>query len=337
LNRSKNECPICLEPIFDVEDTATFLCCGNKVWKGCSTSLTATADATCPLCRARFPSESEQLRIIQSKAEEGKAWAQYKLGFMFSKGLLGVIADDRKAELLVRKAVDQGYSNAQFYLGLLELSRDNHSEARRLFETAASQGHMSAVGQLGTLYLLRDGVERDDTKAVRLLTISAKLQKTDSSVHANLGHCFVPGAGGLEMSLVRAVHYMKSDIETNEMPSANVKFYAGSLLLLSKRYYPDLEIIPSGYNIAPEALFWYRRGDDDAVPFVEAYESAIKELCACCYEPLSTDNRKCCVECRAIYYCSKECQVADWKAGHKKDCVKSLKKRLRATGEFDDV
>jgi hypothetical protein len=28
-----------------------------------------------------------------------------------------------------------------------------------------------------------------------------------------------------------------------------------------------------------------------------------------------------CSQCKAVHYCSKECQVKDWKAGHKKDCV----------------
>ena len=27
-----------------------------------------------------------------------------------------------------------------------------------------------------------------------------------------------------------------------------------------------------------------------------------------------------CAKCKAAAYCSKECQIRDWKAGHKRDC-----------------
>mmetsp|Transcript_9158 Transcript_9158/g.19492 ORF Transcript_9158/g.19492 Transcript_9158/m.19492 type:complete len:150 (+) Transcript_9158:92-541(+) len=37
-----DECPICLEPIFDIEAAATFLCCGNRVCGDCSTPLIAS-------------------------------------------------------------------------------------------------------------------------------------------------------------------------------------------------------------------------------------------------------------------------------------------------------
>ena len=157
-----DDCPICLEPMFDVIGAGDFLCCGNRVCDSCYAPLSATPNATCPLCREKFPPGSEQLRILQQKAKEGKAWAQCKLGSKHFTGQLGLAVDrGRKTESLFRKAADQGYSNAQFFLGLLELARNNRSEACRLFEAAASQGHMVAVGQLGILCLQGDGVEKD--------------------------------------------------------------------------------------------------------------------------------------------------------------------------------
>jgi hypothetical protein len=33
-----------------------------------------------------------------------------------------------------------------------------------------------------------------------------------------------------------------------------------------------------------------------------------------------TDLKRC-SQCKAVHYCSKDCQVKDWKAGHKKDCA----------------
>jgi hypothetical protein len=46
----------------------------------------------------------------------------------------------------------------------------------------------------------------------------------------------------------------------------------------------------------------------------------------CCSVDLKGELRKC-SQCKSVQYCSRECQVADWKAGHKKDCKVSKKLR----------
>mmetsp|Transcript_9145 Transcript_9145/g.19456 ORF Transcript_9145/g.19456 Transcript_9145/m.19456 type:complete len:441 (-) Transcript_9145:136-1458(-) len=330
-----DDCPICLDPIFDVSPTLG--CCGKEVCHSCLASIATKVNNTCPLCRGKFMVAGEPLSYLRDKAAEGKAWAQCLLGTCYDIGVKGLAVDEEKAESLFRSAADQGDPHAQYCLASCELERNNDSEACRLYEAAASQGHMSALGRLGSHYFLGDGVEKDEMKGLRLLTISAKLQSTDVIAHSNLGKCFAYGEGGLERSFVRSAHYLKIAVERNELDSEEMELYASLLLMQSKYYYPDYEIPPSGHNTLPEALFWYRRADVEAIRFAE-YESKIKKLCACCYKPFSTDKKaKCCVECRAVYYCSRECQVADWKAGHKKDCTKALKKRLRATGEFSDI
>mmetsp|Transcript_24385 Transcript_24385/g.53190 ORF Transcript_24385/g.53190 Transcript_24385/m.53190 type:complete len:169 (-) Transcript_24385:867-1373(-) len=64
-----DECPICLEPIFDVRDSVDFLCCGNKTCGSCAEPLRAAGNGTCPLCREKFPSkENEVLSILHEKA-----------------------------------------------------------------------------------------------------------------------------------------------------------------------------------------------------------------------------------------------------------------------------
>jgi len=327
------ECPICLEPIFDVAGAGIFMCCGCTTCGSCWEPLKSMANKTCPLCRGRFPPKSEHLRIFSLKAAAGKAWAQCSLGNEYYYGLTGLAVDKQKARSLYRTAADQGYSHAYYQLGLLEGARGNYSEAFRLFEAAASQGHMNALGRLGMHYWTGEGVEQDDVKAVRVMTISTKLvQATQSNVHQMLAECFAIGVGGLEQSLIRSLYYMKPAIEESELPPSAMVFYAKLLWGLS-----GSQIAPSGDNSVPEALFWYRRAhaesmDAESVQLLDSAESSVKTFCACCYKALSTDKPKCCVECRAVCYCSRECQAADWKAGHKKDCVKSLKKRLRATG-----
>ena len=341
-----DDCPICLDPIFDIVAALTFICCGNKLCRSCAEPLRRTAIDTCPLCREMIPSQGEELRILRAKAAAGKAWAQCSLGNKHCHGLLGLAVDKQKGEHLYRRAADQGYSHAQYYLGRIEGERGNGSGACRLFEAAASQGHMNALGFLGIGTFLHyhdgDGVEKDDVKAVRLLTVSSKLQTAGRFAHAVLATCFASGKGGLKRSMVRSVHYLKPAVEISEWSPEYLRTYAAVLHALSASYYPDYEIPPSGDNAMPEALFWYRRAHStsvnaESVKCLEAYESSMKELCGCCYRTLSTDEPKCCLECKAVYYCSRECQAADWKAGHKKDCVKALKKRLRATGMFNDI
>eukprot|EP00562_Extubocellulus_spinifer_P031574 CAMPEP_0178724432 /NCGR_PEP_ID=MMETSP0699-20121125/26106_1 /TAXON_ID=265572 /ORGANISM="Extubocellulus spinifer, Strain CCMP396" /LENGTH=439 /DNA_ID=CAMNT_0020375637 /DNA_START=935 /DNA_END=2254 /DNA_ORIENTATION=+ len=335
-----NECPICLEPIFDVGKASFFICCGNKVCGSCSDPLYASASGdTCLLCREELNTDGEALSILRTKAAEGKAWAQCLLGTKYFGGTLGLTVDRQRAESLYRKAADQGHPEAQYYLGKIEDARSNYAEACRLFEAAASQGHMIALCHLGIQYCQGHGVEQDLIKAVRLITIAAKLQTTVDFADRLLANSFASGTGGLQESMVRATHYLKRAIENHELPAQFTVQYASFLRYISASYYPDYIIAPAGHNLMPEALFWYRRAHAipmsstaPTIPSLETYDSSIKELCSFCYKRISTDKPKCCVECRAVYYCSRECQVADWKAGHKKDCVKALKKRLSAAG-----
>jgi len=335
-----DDCPICLEPMFD---WGTFLCCGKSVCISCVEPLLATNE-TCPLCRERFPTETyEVMSILREKTAEGKDWAQCLLGRNYHHGISGLAQNEHKAESLFRSSAAQGNSVAQYYLGVIQEKRDHPSEAFQLFQAAASLGNMAALSSLGRYYHQGEVVEQDDMEAVRIATVSARLQNGDPGANQVLGYYFALGKGGLETSVVRSVYYLKPVIENNhECPPDIMRLYASFLIDISSTYYPDCITPPSGDNNWPEALFWYRRAiaqltDAETIPFVESYESKIKEMCACCYRSLSTDNRKCCVECRAVYYCSRECQTEDWKAGHKKDCVKSLKKRLRATGKFDNI
>jgi len=334
-----DDCPICLEPMFD---WGTFLCCGKSVCISCVEPLLATNE-TCPLCRERFPTETyEVMSILREKTAEGKDWAQCLLGRNYHHGISGLAQNEHKAESLFRSSAAQGNATAQYYLGNLEENRGNPSEASQLYQAAASQGIMAALSRLAMYYHQGEVVEEDDMEAVRIATVSARLQSANPCANLVLGHCFAFGKGGLERSRVRSVYYYKPAIEEFELHPNTTRRYALSLIDISSTYYPDCITPPSGDNNWPEALFWYRRAiaqltDAETIPFFESYESKIREMCAYCCKSLNTETQKCCVECRAVYYCNRECQAADWKAGHKKDCVKSLKKRLRATGKFDDL
>lgn len=56
-------------------------------------------------------------------------------------------------------------------------------------------------------------------------------------------------------------------------------------------------------------------------------------VCASCQAPegLAMKHKQCSA-CKAVYYCSVECQRVDWKAGHKNRC-KELQALLKKKGK----
>ena len=47
----------------------------------------------------------------------------------------------------------------------------------------------------------------------------------------------------------------------------------------------------------------------------------IGKTCNACQAPEGTTlKHKICSACKQVFYCSPECQRADWKAGHKEQC-----------------
>src|SRR5262249_16314128 len=95
------------------------------------------------------------MQLWQSLADQGKADAHTRLGFMYQFGR-GVPQNDAAAVTWYRKAADKGYATAQFGLGFFYaegrggLQKDDR-EAVRLFKLAADQGHAFAQENLGLL------------------------------------------------------------------------------------------------------------------------------------------------------------------------------------------
>ena len=56
-------------------------------------------------------------------------------------------------------------------------------------------------------------------------------------------------------------------------------------------------------------------------PFILFLETPKIDLfCSCCFLPLQDGARKRCTACKVVRYCSAECQRADWKLIHQKEC-----------------
>ena len=78
----------------------------------------------------------------------------------------------------------------------------------------------------------------------------------------------------------------------------------------------------------PAAFFWLRKsrgiGYSQAGKTLKEWEDYGQSHCAYYGKDVQPGEKfKQCSRCRAQWYCSKECQVEAWKAGHKKDCKRA--------------
>ena len=129
--------------------------------------------------------ESEEVRLFKAekiKAEQGIAWAQYNLGWMYAFGE-GVPQDDvesakwlRKAAEWLRKAAEQGIVRAQETLASMYRQGDgvpqDFEEEAKWLRKAAEQGFPPAQSQLGEMYRLGRGVPKNDIEAYAWLLLA---------------------------------------------------------------------------------------------------------------------------------------------------------------------
>ena len=116
------------------------------------------------------------LRHIRPLAEQGHAYAQYRLGYMYEEEL-GVAQDYEEAVRWYRKAADQGDASAQHTVGLMYhggygVPRDN-KEAVRWYRLAANQGQANAQSDLGYMYANGKGVRQDHVMAYVWYSVAA--------------------------------------------------------------------------------------------------------------------------------------------------------------------
>ena len=101
-------------------------------------------------------------------AEQGYAFAQYKLGIMFEYGN-GVPKDYAEAVKWYRLSAEQGYAIGQYSLGLMYSNGygvlKDKAEAVKWWRLSAEQGYAYAQCMLGIMYELGEGVLKDNITA----------------------------------------------------------------------------------------------------------------------------------------------------------------------------
>jgi len=125
-----------------------------------------------------YVSPKETLNAIKEyrlSAKKGHALAQFKYGYMLSRGLIGE-ADFKKGMKFIKKSARQGYPPA-----ITELARGyyygfgvqkNLKKAVSLWERGAFMGIGEASYYAGLAYFKGEGVKKDEKKAEKYLALA---------------------------------------------------------------------------------------------------------------------------------------------------------------------
>ena len=117
--------------------------------------------------------KEELIQTLERLYADGLTVAAHQLGKCYRDGV-GILMDDRQAEMWFRLAADAGYDFSQYALGKLFQEQKQFTEAVEWYEKASAQGSQYADYRLGKLYLNGDGVPRDVENAVAHLAASAE-------------------------------------------------------------------------------------------------------------------------------------------------------------------
>lgn len=149
-------------------------------------------DAKNILC-SEESTESEKEIAVQTLERlwaTGYSVAAHQLGKCWRDGL-GVLPDDERAEMWLRRSAEAGHDFSQHALAKLLQSEKRIAEAASWYEKSAMQGNQYAAYQLGKFYLTGNGIPKNIEKAVNYLTASAQ-QRNPYAQYA-LGKLYLTG------------------------------------------------------------------------------------------------------------------------------------------------
>eukprot|EP00563_Minutocellus_polymorphus_P016227 CAMPEP_0181056892 /NCGR_PEP_ID=MMETSP1070-20121207/19957_1 /TAXON_ID=265543 /ORGANISM="Minutocellus polymorphus, Strain NH13" /LENGTH=379 /DNA_ID=CAMNT_0023136265 /DNA_START=24 /DNA_END=1163 /DNA_ORIENTATION=+ len=352
-------CPICLDvmPLFTHRGTerTRSVCCGKLTCADCVKDLrghqaksiekmharaqdpnTASDDhamerarrqvaqsLSCSNCRAKMPqTPKENFEMVKEHAENGHAWAQHSLGTKYESGK-GVAVNPKKAAKWFKRAAEQGHPWAMSSYGHCLRSgrgvRADVKEAMIWFEKSAATGHAISQYYVGDVILYgTDGIPQDKERAVHMLKLSANQGHDPAQCLLGNSYDFGDGVEGVDKE--KALYwYEKSAAQGNATGMNNV---GATLLSIAQGKYGTVDIL--GKSPIPRAMKWFRKaaaaGDPDAPRMVMDLQIRYSSFCINCQK--MGDKLSQCSKCKVVRYCGRDCQLAHWNAGHKKDCCK---------------
>jgi len=203
--------------------------------------------------KAAVWTNAESVTPFRKAAEQGGAYAQSILGFMYERGVW-VAQDFAEAIKWYRKAADQGNAASQIKLGGAYLNgwmgvTSDFAEGVNWYRKAAEQGNAMAQYTMGGAYRYGWGVATNDAQAVNWYRKAA--ENGDASAQIELGDAYSHGGLGVATNFAQAVTWYRKAAEQGNALAQNTlgdAFYKG-------------KGVPQDYA---EAVKWYRKAADQA-------------------------------------------------------------------------
>ena len=323
------ECAICLDPL--AEDGSTLaLPCGHAFHGSCIEGLRAQGAAkVCPLCRGNPSAGPDQLfeeaarryfvvearvkreqtswaalstaneqemkevaQLWKNAAAQGSFVAAFNLGVMYRTGLV-MQQDNAEAVKWYRRAAEQGYAEAQFSLGLMygigEGEQQDNAEAVKWFHRAAEQGYAGAQYNLGVTYDKGHGVQQNYAEAVNWFSKAAEQGYAEAQY--KLGVMYANGES-IQQDFSKAVFWFEKAASQGHGEA----------------------------KLGLEQVRLFQARASSAGPPVSSGDAQGVCCAHCAVQNLSGTSLKLCARCGIVSYCGRDCQIAHWKAGHKKSC-----------------
>lgn len=162
--------------------------------------------------------KEKAISIFKIAANNGWSKAQYALGMLLKFGE-HIEQDSKEAVKWLTKAAQQGHERAQYLLGLMyekgEGIPKNYKKAMEYYELAMSQGNAGATNAIGLLYQNGTGVIKDSKKAFEYFVKAAELG--DLSCQIYIADIFSSGLQGVaDKNLVKAYTWYSLALASGE-------------------------------------------------------------------------------------------------------------------------
>ena len=291
----------------------SFICCGMMFCISCIQD-----SSKCPSCQSDVPEElSETILSAQQRAKINK---DFELAHYYDSDCTKISSplikkNDAESFRLILGSAKKGYRNSQFKIGLMyhygRGVEKSMKDAFYWYTLAANQGSIDSLNSLGVM-IVRGDIQRSVSDAHLLFQKAAD----DGNPEAQCN--------------VAITVYMQ--LNTEDYPNALFWFKKAALQKHHRSQFYIAKVLFKLNQQIPTAMYWLRKsagaGFGNSIGLLKEKEIEIASKCSLCLKSLNgTCKGKKCTKCKAVYYCSKECQVKDWKENHKKECIVEINEK----------